>query len=167
MADTQDVSHSIWNETLESLYQDLEAAKPAPAGVTAAAVSARLGLGLLIKTLEVARKRKNFSGDAKQAGALIEAARRESAKLAAAADEDITADAARRRSEIPMQAAGAAEAGLALCEDARGIVTGAITADLEAAALLLQAGLRAIQVCVRSNLKDPRVQTIRSGHSGQ
>ena len=147
----RNVSHSIWNESLESLYRDLEAAKPAPAGVTAAAVSARLGLGLLIKTLEVVRKRKNFSGDGEQVGALIDAARRESATLAGAADEDITADAERRRSEVPMKAARAAEAGLALCAKARGVVTGAIAADLEAAALLLQAGLSAIQICVRSN----------------
>jgi formiminotetrahydrofolate cyclodeaminase len=151
MAHTQDVSHSIWNESLESLSQGLEAAKPAPAGVTAAAVSARLGLGLLIKTLELVRKRKSFSGDADKVRTLIEAARRESAKLAEAADEDITADAARRRSEVPMKAAGAAEAGLALCKDARCLVTGTVTADLEAAVLLLQAGLSAIQICINSN----------------
>lgn len=145
------MTHSIWNETVESLYQSLAAPKPAPAGVTAAAVSARLGLALLIKTLEVVRKRKTFSGDAGQVGAWIEAARRESATLAEAADEDITAEAARRRSEVPMKAALAAEAGLALCAEARGVVTGAVIADLEAAALLLQAGLSAIHICVRSN----------------
>ncbi len=147
------MNHSIWNESLESLYQDLEAAKPTPAGVTAAAVSARLGLGLLIKTLEVVRKRKSFSGDADKVRAALDAARRESAKLAEAADEDITADAARKRSAVPLKAAAAAEAGLALCEEARAFVTGAITADLEAATLLLQAGLNAIRVCVRSNLE--------------
>ena len=147
------MTDSIWNESLESLYQNLEAAKPAPAGVTAAAVSARLGLGLLIKTLEVVRKRKNFSGDGIRVRAVLDAARRESSKLAEAADDDITAMPDASAARIPMLAAQAAESGLALCAEARGAVTGAIVADLEAATLLLQAGLNAIHVCLRSNLE--------------
>jgi formiminotetrahydrofolate cyclodeaminase len=143
---------SIWNEPMETLYRDLVAPKPSPAAVTAAAVSARLGLALLIKVLDIVGKRKSFSGDAEKLNAMIDTARRESAKLAQAADDDVTADAERRRSEVPMQAADAAEAGLKLCREARAVVTGAIVADLEAAAVLLQAGLGAIQVCVRSNL---------------
>jgi formiminotetrahydrofolate cyclodeaminase len=145
------VTHSIWNESLESLYRDLAAPKPAPAAVTAAAVSARLGLALLIKTLEIVGRRRSFSGDAEKVRALIDAARAESEKLAEAAGEDITADPERRRSEVPMKAAHAAKSGLTLCSEAREFVTGAVAADLEAAALLLQAGLSAIQVCVRSN----------------
>jgi formiminotetrahydrofolate cyclodeaminase len=146
---------SIWSEPAEALYRDLAAPKPAPAGVTAAAVCARLGIALLIKVLEIAGKRKNFAGDPKKLRELIEAAQRESAKLAEAADEDILADREQRRSAVPMKAAQAAEAGVALCHQARAIVTGAIEADLETATLLMQAGLDAIRACVRSNQARP------------
>jgi formiminotetrahydrofolate cyclodeaminase len=64
---------TIWEAPLESLYDGLAAAKPAPAGVTAAAVSARLGLALLIKTLEITARR---AGDVETARALLPAARR-------------------------------------------------------------------------------------------
>ncbi len=147
----QKMPDSIWNKPLESLVQNLEAPKPAPAAVTAAAVSARLGLALLIKVLEIVRGRKNFAGNGARVQSMIDAAREESVKLAQAADDDITGDAGRKRSQIPMLAAQAAESGLALCAEARGAVTGAIVADLEAAALLLQAGLTAIHACLRSN----------------
>jgi formiminotetrahydrofolate cyclodeaminase len=142
---------SIWNGPMEALYQDLAAAKNAPAAVTAAAVSSRLGVALLIKVLEIVGKRKSFSGDTEKLNAIIDAARRESSKLAQAADDDITADAERRRREVPMQAADAAQAGLKLCREARAVVTGAIVADLEAAVMLLQAGREAIERCVRAN----------------
>ncbi len=143
--------NSIWSRPLETLYQDLAAAKPAPAAVTAAAVSARLGTALLIKTLEVVGRRKSFSGDAQQLRGLLEAAREQSARLAEAADEDIAADAGQRRSEVPMKAAQAAEAALELCGSARALVTGAILADLDAASQLLRAAASAIRGCVEEN----------------
>lgn len=142
---------SIWTGSLETLYRDLAAPKPAPAGVTAAAVSARLGMALLIKVLEIVGRRKSFAGNASELRAWIESAQRESTRLAEAADEDITADAERRRAAVPMKAAHAAEAGLVLCENARAVVTGAILADLEAARLLLRAGVEAIGECIKSN----------------
>ncbi len=145
------MSQSIWVGSFESLYQDLAAPNPAPAAVTAAAVSARLGVALLIKVLEIVSNRKSFSGDVEKVRAIIDAARRESATLAQAADDDITANSVRRRSEVPMQAADAAEAGLKLCREARAVVTGAIVADLETAVLLLQAGRDAIERCLRAN----------------
>jgi formiminotetrahydrofolate cyclodeaminase len=150
------MTDSIWNKPLELLVQNLEAPKPAPAAVTAAAVSARLGLALLIKVLEIVRRRKNFAGDGTRVQLMIDAAREESVKLAQAADDDITGDAGRKRSEIPMLAAQAAESGLALCAEARGAVTGAITADLDAAVFLVEAGLGAIQTCLRSNATESR-----------
>ncbi len=112
-------------------------------------------MALLIKGLEIVGKRKTFAGDREKLRKLIETARRESAKLAEAADEDIVADADHRRSAVPMKAAQAAEAGLEICHAARSIVTGAITADLEAAALLMKAGLDAVHACVRSNQARP------------
>lgn len=143
--------NSIWTKPLEALYLDLAAAQPAPAAVTAAAVSARLGIALLIKALEVVGRRKRFAGDREQLSALLKAARAESDRLAEAADEDIAADAERRRREVPMKTARAAEAGWALCGEARKLVTGAVVADLEAAAVLLGSAVQAIHICVRSN----------------
>lgn len=149
------MSQSIWNQTAETLFLDLAAPKPAPAGVTAGAVTARLGMALLIKVLEIVGKRKNFSGDRAKLRELIETAHRESQRLAEAADEDIIADAGQRRSAVPMKAAQAAEAGVELCRQSRSVVTGAIAADLEAASLLLQGGLDAIHACIRSNAARP------------
>ena len=145
------MDESIWRKPLDSLYEDLAAPKPAPAGITAAAVSGRLGLGLLIKVLEIAGRRKSFAGDRDKLAGWIEAARREADKLAEAADEDIFADGSRRRSEIPMKAARAAESGLAICAEARGVATGAIAADLEVADRLLAAARAAILLCADAN----------------
>jgi len=145
------MSGSIWNRPLESLCDGLAAPKSAPAAVTASAVSARFGLALLIKALDVTRRRKTFSGDPAQIEAMIEAARAESAKLTQAADDDTNADPDRRRSEIPTIAAQAAEAGLAQCVDARPLITGPLVADLEAAVLLLDAAHRAILLCLEAN----------------
>jgi formiminotetrahydrofolate cyclodeaminase len=142
---------SIWEESLGAFYRELAEPTPAPAAVTASAVSARLGLALLIKTLRVVERRKSFAGDRQRLSAMIEAALEESAALARAADEDITGEPERKQRDIPMQAARAADAGLALCIEARSIVTGAVAADLESANLLLAAAQRAILHCVNTN----------------
>lgn len=142
---------SIWTEPLESLYAALAAAKPAPAGVTAAAVSARLGLALLIKALEIAARRKDFAGDTETVRAWLLAARRYSEILAEAANDDIVAAPERKRIEIPMNAARSAAAGLDLCAEAAGLVRGALAADVGVASALLCAAVRAILLCVDSN----------------
>jgi formiminotetrahydrofolate cyclodeaminase len=142
---------SIWSEPIESLYAGLAAAKPAPAGVTAAAVSARFGMALLIKTLEITGRRRDFAGDAVALGGWLTAAQRYSAILAEAANDDIVGAAERKRIEIPMNAARAAAAGLDLCAEAAGVVRGALAADVGVAAVLLCAAVRAIVVCVDSN----------------
>jgi formiminotetrahydrofolate cyclodeaminase len=144
---------TIWDEPLESLYQGLAAAKPAPAGVTAAAVSARFGVALLIKTLEITAKRD----DSPQLRLWIVAAKTEAETLAQAANDDITAQGAapeRKRIEIPMIAAGSAAAGLELCAEAAGSIRGALAADLEVAAMLLCSAVRGILMCVDSNAGD-------------
>ena len=125
---------------------------PAPAGVAAAAVVADLGLSLLIKTLVITGKRPD----------LLELARAESARLRAAAEEDIAAvrelmrarDAAamRKAIEIPTRAARSVAAGVDLCRQVEGEVGGLLAADLGAAAALLSGALQAIQVCVDANL---------------
>jgi formiminotetrahydrofolate cyclodeaminase len=133
------------------LYEGLAAAKPAPAGVTAAAVSARFGMALLIKTLEISGKRKDFAGDGDAVRAWITAARRYSEILAEAANDDIVGAPERKRIEIPMNAARAAVAGLDLCAEAAGVVRGALAADLGVAAMLLCSAVRSIRLCVDSN----------------
>lgn len=142
---------SIWSEPLESLYEGLASAKPSPAGVTAAAVSARLGLALLIKTLEITANRRAFTGEAAKLRLWINNARRYSEILAEAANDDIVAAPERKRIEIPMNAARSAAAGLDLCAEAAGFVHGPVAADLGAAAALLCASVRAILLCVDSN----------------
>lgn len=142
---------TIWEAPLESLYEGLAAPKPAPAGVTAAAVSARFGMALLIKALEIAVKRRDFSGDAVAVRSWIEAALKEADALAEAANEDIAGAPELKRIEIPMIAARAAAAGLDLCAEAAGVVRGALAADVGVAAVLLGGAVRAIVLCVDSN----------------
>ena len=142
---------SIWTATLESLYEGLAAAKFAPAGVTAAAVSARFGLALLIKALGITLRRKDFTGDAETLHAWLRAARRYAEILAEAANDDIAGAPERTRMEIPMNAARSAIGGLDLCAEAAGVVRGPLAADLATAAMLLCAAVRAILLCVDSN----------------
>src|ERR1700686_4094984 len=115
---------SVWATSVESLYQELTLAKPAPASVVAAAVTARMGIALLIKTLAVVGNRNSFEGDRDKLKTLTEAAQRESSKLAEVAEDVVTGAPERKRSEVPMNAARPAEAALGLCAEARAIATG-------------------------------------------
>jgi formiminotetrahydrofolate cyclodeaminase len=142
---------SIWKAPLESLYEGLAAAKTAPAGVTAAAVSARFGMALLIKALEITARRRDFAGDAAALRLWIDDARKEADALVEAANDDIVAEPQRKRIEIPMMAARAAAAGLDLCAEAAGVVRGALAADVGVAAMLLGSAVRAIVLCVNAN----------------
>lgn len=161
------IDASIWTATLAKFRDELSAAQPMPAAVTASAVTASLGLGLLIKVLGIAAKRTP------DLSRLLEAARRESDQLAQAADDDIAAfnrymkapqeqkkevrDAALREAiEVPMRAARSAAAGLDLCAEASGSVHSLIAADLGAAAILLSAALSAILLSVDFNLRQLR-----------
>ena len=127
------------------MYDGLAAAKPSPAGVTAAAVSARFGMALLIKALEITSRR---SEDVR---GLIEAARGYSEILAEAANDDIVGALEQRRIEIPMNAARAAVGGLDLGAEAASLVRGPVAADVGVAAMLLCSAVRAIVLCVDSN----------------
>jgi formiminotetrahydrofolate cyclodeaminase len=146
---------SMWEGTLESFHDRVASTEPGPAGVAVAVVTARLGFALLIKVLEItARKR--------EVGGLLESARRQAAALVPLADADVAAvrrglgsrDPSARADmiEIPMQAARTAVAGLDLCADAAGMVSGLVAADLGAAALLLAGAVRAILICVEANV---------------
>ncbi len=146
------MAHSIWSESLATFSDSIAATRPAPAGVAAAAVSAELGISLLIKTLAITGGQNE----------LLNAARKESAHLRGAADDDIGAvmaymqarDAAAlsQAIEAPLRAARATVAGLELCAKASGAVKSSLTADLGAAQALLAGALRAILICVDANL---------------
>ena len=143
---------SIWSESLAGFSDSVAATRPAPAGVAAAAVAAELGISLLIKTLAIT----GGHGD------LLAAARRESAHLRGAADDDIGAvmeymrtrdDVALRQAiEAPLRAARAALAGLEFCAQASVVVKPALAADLGAAQALLRGALQAILLCIDANL---------------
>src|SRR5580692_1793426 len=104
---------SIWPGTLASFCDDVAGSNPAPAAVAASAVTAALGLSLLIKVLEITGKRKNFAGDSLYLKTLITLARQEAETLKLAADHDIEAVrlylesrdpvAARNAIEVPMR----------------------------------------------------------------
>jgi hypothetical protein len=102
---TRRMTGSVWATPVESLYQELTLPKPAPASVVAAAVTARMGIALLIKTLAVVGNRNSFEGDRDKLKILTEAAQRESSKLVEVAEDDVTGGPERKRSEVPMNAA--------------------------------------------------------------
>jgi len=145
---------SVWTTPVEDLYQEMTLPKPAPASVVAAAVTARLGIALLIKTLAVVGKRDSFDGDRDKLKTLTEAAQRESGKLLEVAQDDVTGAPDRKRSEVPMNAALAAEAALVLCSEARPFASGSVAVDIEIAVLLLTAAHRSVLICVGSNLRE-------------
>jgi formiminotetrahydrofolate cyclodeaminase len=166
------MSDSVWNETLEEFRKRLAGRDPAPAGVTAATVSATLALGLLIKVLEITRNRKNFSGDAQRMETLIHDAAEESTRLAQYADDDIeaykeylasrrSAAALRRAIEVPLAAARAAASGLELCAQSADLVPAALAPDLDAARTLLAGALRATFFSIEANLRQELDQQYR------
>jgi formiminotetrahydrofolate cyclodeaminase len=157
---------SIWPATLRTFCDEVAGTNPAPAAVAVSAVAANLGLGLLIKVLEITGRRKSFAGDSQKLRDLIDKARRESEQLRSLADEDIAAVRqyvgsrnpadARNAIEVPLRAARAAVSGLDLCAEAamvQGLTQGLLAADLGAATLLLSAAVRAILLSVVSNLR--------------
>jgi len=147
------MSRSVWSESLASFSDSVAATRPAPAGVAAAAVTAELGMSLLIKAIAITGGH----------GELVDAARSEAAHLRGAADDDIGAvmeymrarDAAalQQAIEAPMRAARATLAGMELCANASSVVKPALAADLGAAQALLAGALRAILLCLDANLK--------------
>lgn len=147
------MAHSIWSESLGSFSDAVAATRPAPAGVTAAAVTAELGLSIMIKVMSITGGHDE----------LVAAARSERARLRGAADDDIGAvmelmhsrDAAalRQAIEAPMKAARAAVEGLELCAKASAAVKPSLAVDRAAAEALIAGALRAILMCIDANLK--------------
>jgi formiminotetrahydrofolate cyclodeaminase len=146
---------SIWDSTLAAFRDRLASLESVPAGVSTAGVSAAFALGLLIKVLKIASKRKDFKGDRSLVAALLEDASAESAILSRCAQEDIAAFRQRSRPaiEVPLNVVRGATRGIALCEKARSLVHAAIAPDLSAASTLLAAAARAALFSLDANLK--------------
>lgn len=159
---------SIWTAPLATFRDRVAGLEPVPAGVSAAAVTASLGLGLLMKVLEIASKRKDFAGDRKLVANLLHEARNKSQILAHLADEDIAAfrqyldclrqkestDAAIRKAiAIPLGIARAASSGIKLCQQATGLVHKFVAPDLSTASALLSAAVRSTLTTVESNVE--------------
>ncbi len=162
------MSDSIWTATLANFRDRVAGIEPVPAGVTAAAVSATLGFGLLTKVLEIASKRKDFAGDRALVSALLADARGKSGTLSQLADEDIAAfhqyldclrqkkplDAAIRRAiEVPLNVAQIAASGVEICQKAASLVHAFVAPDVKTAAALLTAAVRSTLQTVEFNLQ--------------
>jgi formiminotetrahydrofolate cyclodeaminase len=158
---------SLWKTNVEALYDRLAGTDPTPAGVSLAAISAGLALGLLQKVLRIAGQRKDFRGDRERVSQLIVAAQEEAARLARYADQDIAAFneymASRRNGlreepslrsaiEVPLNIARSAATGLDLCAEAKNIAHAFVAPDLGAATELLRAAVRAPLLSVEFNL---------------
>jgi methenyltetrahydrofolate cyclohydrolase len=159
---------SIWTASLATFRDRIAGPEPAPAGVSAAAVTATLGLGLLTKVLEIASRRKDFSGDRALVSSLLHEARNKSQILVQLAEEDIqafrqyldclrrkesTAAALRKTIEVPLVIARTSASGVALCEQATGLVHEFVAPDLATARALLSAAAASTIVTVKANLK--------------
>lgn len=163
------MSDSIWTAPLVTFRDRVAAPDPVPAGVSAAAVTATLGLGLLTKILEIASKRRDFAGDRELVTDLVHEARNKSQILAHLADADIAAfhqylDARRRKDstaaalrkviEVPLGVARAAASGVRLCEKSSGLIHTAVEPDLETAKALLTAAAQSSLFTLRANLQE-------------
>jgi formiminotetrahydrofolate cyclodeaminase len=156
---------SIWKSTLQEFRDQLASRDPVPAGVSTAAVSASLALGLLTKVLEITRTRRDFQGDPQKIEELLVTVRTASNKLSEYANEDVVvyaeymasrrspdeAAALRKAIEVPLGAARAAATGLRLCAAVAGMVPSSIAPDLGTAALLLGASVQAMLLSVTAN----------------
>jgi len=159
---------SIWTATLAAFRDRLASLEPVPAGVSAAAVTAIFGFGLLTKVLLVASGRKDFAGDRELVASLLDDARNKSELLSQLADEDIEAfhqyldclrqktpvDAAIRMAiEVPLKVARTAACGVDLCKAATGLIHAFVAPDLGTAAALLTAAVQSTLLTVKSNLQ--------------
>lgn len=159
---------TIWSNALEQFRDRVGGLEPVPAGVTAAAVSATFGFGLLTKVLAIASKRKDFAGDRELVQALLAGAHAQSQIVSQLADEDILAfheylDCLRRKQptgavirkaiEVPLNVARAAASGLGLCHQAKDLIHAFVAPDLGTAAALLSAAVRSTLLTVEFNLQ--------------
>jgi formiminotetrahydrofolate cyclodeaminase len=139
---------SLWHAPLGECQSDIAAAKPAPAGVATACVTAALGLSLLIKVLRITG----------QCGNRLPPAEHLIAELRAIADADVNAVYAYIQTrnatglrEVPERALRAARQAVDLCAQTAPHITGLISADVAAASALLEGSIKAIEACIAAN----------------
>ncbi len=162
------MENSLWASPLNVFDSALAEPRASPAAGSAAAVSARFAVSLVIKILAITKARV---ADGSQIDLLIASARRESGILAQAADDDSAAFATyldcirnaadeKRRDlmmlkaiEVPLNAARSAVRVLGLSREAALLIPAFLRADLGAAVLLLSGCVRALLMIVDYNLK--------------
>jgi len=168
---------TLWSANLAEFREATASADPTPGGGSVAAVSATLGLGLVIMALEISMKRKDAlrPDDAKS---LIEAARPLMGSLSGDADNDIRAfraymaalklprqsddekerrkealqAASRRATEAPLLAARHIIEALHLAKAAAPLAHSHVVSDVGAGAALLEGALKAVLFNVDVNL---------------
>ncbi len=171
------MKQSIRKSTLESLCARISRG-PTPAGVSVAAISASLALGLLIMTLEVTARRDDAARHRRRVAKLLKAARTASETMLDLADEDAAAfdaylesrrlarrtrrertkreralaSSLRRATRTPLKVARTAALGLGLCAEAAELVYRGVSADLDAALLTLGASARIALGSARANI---------------
>jgi formiminotetrahydrofolate cyclodeaminase len=141
---------SVWRMPVEELQAAVAAPRPAPAGVTTAAVSAVLGLSLVVKVLRIRGVRPE----------LLAAALELIAELRAGADADIAAvqefiDTRNQGPlrESPKRVAQAVARARQLCAQAAPELSGRIAADVTAAQALLEGAAAAVEACIAANIQ--------------
>jgi formiminotetrahydrofolate cyclodeaminase len=168
---------TLWNATLAEFREATASAEPTPGGGSVAAVSATLGLGLVIMALEISVKRKDALRP-EEAGNLIEQARGLMARLSEGADADVEAfrgymaalklpkqsddekdrrrqalqAATRRATESPLLAALHMVEALRLAAAAVPLAHAHVVSDVGAGAGLLEGALKAVLFNVDVNL---------------
>jgi formiminotetrahydrofolate cyclodeaminase len=147
---------SVWKLTLEEFARRV-ADGPTPAGVSVSAVAAALALNLVAMSLGVSARRRDFAGDRDRSRTLADSAKAEASRMMEYADEDIAAYQAylnNRKSpdaslalqqaiDVPLKVARAAMRGLQLCVEGSSFVSARVAPDLNSAAAILAAAMRA------------------------
>ena len=168
---------TLWNPGLAAFRDATASAEPTPGGGSVAAVSATLGLGLVIMALEISAKRKD-AVQPEEARRLIAEAHEVMERLGADADEDIRAfraymkalklpkatdeekdsrkgalqTASRRATEAPLVAARHMVEALRLAGRALPLTHLHVVSDIGAGTGLLEGALKAVLFNVDVNL---------------
>ncbi len=160
---------SVWTLSLERFRQDTAANRPTPGCGAVAAVSASLGLALVLKALRISQARQedprrqrliepvetllerlgSFADDDMQAfSRYLQAARQPDD----ASDDDALQAAARQACAVPLATAHACLEALGLSVSALPLAIEVVRADIQAGALLIHSALSAALLNVDADL---------------
>ncbi len=138
------MEHSLWASPLNVFDSALAEPRASPAAGSAAAVSAKLAVSLVIKILAITKPRVSDSSAA--FAAYLDCIRN-------AADEKTRDLMMLKAIEVPLNAARSAVRVLGLSREAAHLIPAFLRADLAAAVLLLSGCVRALLMIVDYNLK--------------